>query len=137
VIKGEIKMYEMKDEYYTGIELIDTQHKELFRIADEAYMLLKDEFVVDKFDDIVAIILRLKDYAIKHFSDEEAYMISIGHKKLFSHKAEHEDFLEKINDVNFADMDHNQTETLLDILEFLNDWLVHHILEKDMLIGKL
>lgn len=126
-------MYEMKSEYYTGIELIDQEHAGLFHIADEAYTLLMDEFIVDKFDDIVAIILRLRDYAVQHFKDEEEYMMSIGYKRLLSHKTEHTDFIEKVNSIDFESMDGNQTQALLDILEFLNDWLVHHILEKDML----
>lgn len=130
-------MYEMKEDYYIGVELIDKQHEELFTIANEAYLLLKNEFIVDKFDDIVAIILRLKEYAIQHFKDEEAYMLGIGHKKLLSHKTEHEDFIEKVNSIDFDTMDRNQTESLLDILEFLNDWLIHHILEKDKLIGTM
>ena len=129
-------MYEMKDEYYTGIELIDKEHKELFRLADEAYQVLKDDFISDKFDHIVSIIIRLKDYAIKHFSDEEAYMQSIQYKKFLSHKIEHNDFIEKLEAKNFDQMDHDQAGTMVDMLEFLNDWLVHHILEKDKLIGQ-
>lgn len=127
-------MYEMKDEYYIGVEAIDMQHKELFHIANEAYLLIRDTFVSDKFDDIVGIIVRLKEYAIEHFKDEEAYMLKVGYKRLLSHKTEHEDFLEKVNNINFENMDHNQLEALVDILEFLNDWLVHHILEKDKMI---
>jgi hemerythrin len=130
-------MYEMKENYYTGIKLIDEEHKELFRIADEAYQVFKDEFIVDKFDNIVTIIVRLKEYAIKHFADEEAYMQSIKYKKFLSQKVEHDDFIEKLEAINFDQMDHNQTETLVELLEFLNDWLVHHILEKDKLISEL
>jgi len=133
--EGRIIMYEMKEEYYTGIELIDREHKELFRIADEAYQVLKDEFIADKFDHIVKIIENLKNYAILHFADEEAYMQSIQYKRYLSHKVEHDDFIEKLEAIDFEQMDHNQTGTLMDILEFLNDWLVHHILEKDKLIG--
>lgn len=131
-----IIMYEMKDEYYTGIELIDKEHKELFRIADEAYQVLKDDFISDKFDNIVEIIGRLKEYAIMHFADEEAYMQSIQYKKFLSQRVEHVDFIEKLDSIDFDQMDRNQTGTLVEILEFLNDWLVHHILEKDKLIGK-
>ncbi len=130
-------MYEMKDEYYTGIELIDKEHKELFRLADEAYQVLKDDFIADKFDHIVEIIIGLKEYAIKHFADEEAYMQSIQYKRYLSQKVEHNDFVEKLEAIDFDQMDHNQTGTLVDLLEFLNDWLVHHILEKDKLIGKI
>jgi len=126
----------MKPEYYTGLVEIDEQHTELFRIADEAYTVLKDEFISDKFDNIVAIIGRLKEYAIKHFADEEAYMQSIRYKKFLSHKIEHDDFIEKLEALDFDQMDRNQTETLVSLLEFLSDWLVHHILEKDKLISQ-
>jgi hemerythrin len=127
------KMYEMKQEYYIGVETIDEQHKELFRIADEAYMLLKDEFIVDKFDEIVAIIVRLKEYAQMHFEEEEAYMMSIGYKRLLSHKIEHSDFLEKLDNFDLSSLDYNQSQALVELLEFLNDWLIHHIMEKDKL----
>ena len=45
-------MYEMKPEYYIGIEMIDEEHKQLFKYADEAYELLNDEFTPDKYDKI-------------------------------------------------------------------------------------
>jgi hemerythrin len=130
-------MYEMKPEYYIGVDTIDNEHAELFRIANDAYELVKNDFVPDKFDDIVAIILKLKDYTKQHFADEEAYMLSIGYKRYLSQKAAHDEFIEKINGIDFESIDHNQTEVLLDILDFLNDWLVHHIVEKDKLIGTL
>lgn len=127
-------MYEMKQEYYIGIEEIDDQHKELFRIANDAYEILRDNFIIDKFDHIVTIIHELRDYAKQHFADEEAYMEKIQYKRILSQKVEHAEFIEKIESLDFEQMDKKQTETLLEILEFLNDWLVHHILEKDKLI---
>lgn len=127
-------MYEMKQEYYIGIEEIDDQHKELFRIANDAYEILRDNFIIDKFDHIVTIIHELRDYAKQHFADEEAYMEKIQYKRILSQKVEHAEFIEKIESLDFEQMDRKQTETLLEILEFLNDWLVHHILEKDKLI---
>ena len=45
-------MYEMKPEYYIGIDMIDEEHKQLFKYADEAYELLHDEFTPDKYDRI-------------------------------------------------------------------------------------
>lgn len=128
-------MFEMKDDYLTGIQMIDEEHNELFRIAQEAYEIYQDDFITDKFDHIVDIIDKLKEYAIKHFADEEEYMESIQYKRMFSQKIEHAAFIDKINEINFDDMDHNQTETLFEILQFLSDWLVNHILEKDKLIG--
>ena len=67
----------MKPEYYIGIDMIDQEHKQLFDYASEAYELLQEEFTPDKYDKIDAILEKLRDYTVKHFSDEEAYMESM------------------------------------------------------------
>ena len=79
-------MYEMKPEYYIGIDMIDEEHKQLFLYADEAYELLHDEYTPDKYDRIDMILEKLRDYTVKHFADEEQYMESINYKKLFTQK---------------------------------------------------
>lgn len=129
-------MYEMKKEFYTGIESIDTEHAKLFEIADATYMLLKDDFAYDKYDKIIQLIEELKEYAAFHFKNEEDYMERINHKRLFSQKIEHQAFIDKLNGLDLMKIDEEQDQYIEEILEFLNDWLVHHILEKDMLIGK-
>ena len=35
-------MFEMKPEYYIGIDMIDQEHKQLFDYASEAYELLQE-----------------------------------------------------------------------------------------------
>lgn len=129
-------MFEMKPEYFTGIELIDNEHKRLFEIANNLYELMKNDFIPDKYDHICAAIQELKDYTHYHFADEEAYMESIGYKNMFSQKVEHDAFLQKIEDLELTDIDDNQKTLIFDMLSFLNDWLVHHILEKDKLIAE-
>jgi hemerythrin len=129
-------MYEMKPEYYTGIEFIDEEHTKLFAIANECYDLLTNQFIEDKYDYILNVINDLKEYTKYHFNHEEEYMISIGCKKLLSQKVEHNDFIEKINSINYEHIDANQKDALLKLLDFLTTWLVEHILKQDTLIGK-
>lgn len=129
-------MYEMKEEYKIGVEHIDEQHKKLFELADEAYMLLKDDFTLDKYDKIVHILEELKDYTIFHFKSEEEYMESINYKRLFSQKVEHAEFIKKIEAIDLNHIDENQDDGLVKILNFLNDWLTEHILRNDKLIGQ-
>jgi len=129
-------MYEMKDEFKTGIEIIDNEHKMLFEIADKIYNLSKNEFVIDKYDRIVNLIEELKGYAALHFRDEEAYMESINYKKMFTQKVDHDNFIKKLNQIDLNDLDANQEEYILELLDFINDWLVSHILEKDKLIAQ-
>lgn len=127
-------MYEMKQEYFTGIEQIDTEHAMLFTIADEVYGLLNDQFIPDKFDYIVEVLEKLKNYAIYHFENEEAYMEEMEYKRILSQKVSHNDFVSKLEEFSFDKIDENQKEALLEIIEFLNEWLVDHILKEDLLI---
>ena len=131
-------MYEMKPEYFTGITLIDEEHKQLFAYANEAYDLLQEEFIPDKYDRIVAILQELRNYTKKHFADEEAYMESIQYKRIFTQKIQHQEFIDKLDniDIDSIEAGENQDEVIIDILEFLTNWLIHHILELDTLIGK-
>lgn len=129
-------MYEMKEEYFTGIELIDKEHAKLFQIAETVYQLLHDELIPDKYDHIRQVLVELRDYTVMHFEHEEEYMKSIQYKRMFMQKVEHDAFIHKIEDLEFDKLDENQDETIHEILKFLTDWLVQHILENDKLIGQ-
>jgi hemerythrin len=129
-------MYEFKEEFRTGIESIDLEHKKLFEIANRAYETLMDEFIPDKYDYILDILNELKDYAATHFKHEEEYMMSINYRKMFSQKAMHSDFIQKLSEYDLNELDENQKDTIIDILNFLNDWLIEHIMKSDKLIGQ-
>ncbi len=131
-------MYEMKKEYFTGIELIDSEHSQLFDYANQIYELLHAEFVPDKYDNILVILDELRDYTKKHFADEEAYMESIHYKKIFSQKIQHQAFIEELDNIDLDNISEveNQDEVISKMLTFVTDWLKSHILELDTQIGK-
>ena len=131
-------MYEMKPEFLTGIELIDNEHRQLFDYANQIYELLHAEFVPDKYDNIVDILGKLRDYTKKHFADEEAYMESIQYKKIFTQKVQHQAFIDELDKLDLDEISEleNQDETIGNLLSFVTDWLIHHILEVDTQIGK-
>jgi len=129
-------MYEMKNEYLTGIQMIDEEHAMLFEIADRLYNLLNDQFIPDKYDYILEVIGELKAYAKKHFADEEEYMEKINYKRMFTQKIQHAEFIEKMDSYHPDVIDANQKDACLDILEFINNWLVEHILENDLMIAE-
>ncbi len=129
-------MYEMKDEYLTGIKQIDDEHRKLFELTEEAYQLLKNEFITDKYDKIVEILEGLREYTKVHFAHEEEYMESIGYKKIFTQKIQHRDFIEKIDNIDLEHIDENQERAIKDIIVFLGDWLVNHVLHTDKQIAE-
>lgn len=129
-------MYEFKEEFLTGIEQIDVEHRRLFEIADELYNLKCEEFMPDKYDNIRHILEELRNYTLTHFEHEEAYMESIHYERLPEQKRQHEALEETINDWDVDAIDENQDETIEEILRLVTNWLVNHILHEDKLIGK-
>ena len=127
-------MYEIKEEYKIGVPMIDEEHTHLFELVEEAYQLLKEEFITDKYDHIMSILQELKEYTIKHFADEEDYMESIDYPAIFIQKAQHKAFVEKLEELDKMNLDENQDKIIEDLLTFLTDWLVNHIMKVDKLI---
>ena len=117
--------------YKTGISQIDEEHQELFNIIREANDAVHAQLLHDKFDIIVGIIQRLRDYTVMHFHDEEVYMQEINYPGLAAQKLAHEAFVEKINLIDFDAVDDNQQEYLEDLVAYLLQWLSNHILKMD------
>ena len=132
--KGGVMMIKWKEEYKIGVEQIDNQHKRLFEIADEAYGILLDKYSIDKYDRIVEVINELKDYTVFHFRSEEDYMKKINYPGLSSQKKVHDEFIEKINSVDLEQIDENQDKYIMEILDFVLNWIEQHILKMDKLI---
>lgn len=133
---SEIK-YEgfFSDDFKTGIPFIDEEHKELFRIIGDVSTLIEDEFIPDKYDEIVRLLTELKDYAVHHFQDEEEYMESIHYQGIEAQKRAHRVYIDHLVEIDLEDMDANQQESLYELMEFLTGWLIKHILKMDKKIG--
>ena len=117
-------MYEMKPEYYTGIESIDQEHARLFDLARETHNLLNDYLLYDKTEKLGSLISELIDYTKTHFAHEEAYMESIRYAGI--------DNLMQFDPDSLEDPE-SQNEIVEKLLGFLITWLIDHIQKVDML----
>lgn len=122
------------DTFKTGIDLIDEEHKTLFDIIGKVHTTIDTQLVHDKFDAIMDILDELKEYTRVHFTDEENYMREIGYSGLAQQEILHRNFIAKLNELDLDDVDDNQEAYLYDFLDFLQNWLVNHILKVDKLI---
>ena len=132
----EKHMYEFKEEFLTGIEEIDREHRRLFEIAGELYDLKCEEFIPDKYDNIRHILEELRDYTLTHFEHEEAYMKSIGYRKMFTQVSQHNALKETLSGWDLDAIDEDQDEAIEEMLRLVTDWLVNHILNEDKRIGE-
>jgi len=122
---------EFTDDYLVGIDLIDREHRELFRIVDKANRLVKAYDTLSGYDKIVEILNELKNYTAEHFRDEEEYMESIHYEGLEAQKRAHEAFIDKLEQINYDEIENNGEEYLQKLLEFLLGWLINHIMNTD------
>lgn len=128
---------EFTDEYRTGIEFIDEEHKELFRITEKANRYLRDEYSDDVYDEVMEIIQELKDYTIRHFKDEEDYMERIHYEGLAAQKRAHESFIGRIENIDKEKIEGDTKVYLESLIEFLLGWLINHIMNTDKKIPKV
>lgn len=129
--------YQFTEACMIGVEQIDNEHRELFKLIGAAHNLLEDETIKDKYDHIRMIMERLKKYAAEHFAHEEAYMEKIHHPELAKQKKQHAYFVSKLTELDIKGISEEQEETLNEILAFLLKWLYQHIIGLDSMIGKM
>lgn len=111
-----------------GIESIDIQHEELFRVINSMYDKMQREGMEKHA--LVEGLDSLRSYVKYHFRTEEKLMEEYGYPELEQHRKEHEVFSERI--YLFAQRPLDQTnETLEEMQSFLLNWLIKHIQRTD------
>ena len=129
-------MLQWKEEYEVGVAEIDEQHQKLIDIANRVYELMRNELALDKYDQIVEILQELKEYTVYHFHFEEGLMQKAKYKKRFSHKLLHQEFLAQVEAVDLSAVDENQEAYLVQIMDFIANWLIDHIVGEDKKVGQ-
>jgi two-component system, NtrC family, sensor kinase len=123
--------------FETGIDIIDTQHKELVDIINEAAPLLtsKEELACGR---IEGLIKRLFDYAVMHFATEEGLMRSHGLLPSYIAKQhdDHENAVNQLIELRTQLETELVGETGTTLLRFLTGWLTLHILDEDQRMAR-
>jgi methyl-accepting chemotaxis protein/hemerythrin len=109
-----------------GHHVIDRQHRVLFSLFYRCEAALKEENV----DAVKIVVFDLIKYALEHFRYEEESMIHLKfNKKLFEeHAIQHALFKSKIIEISKR---LDNLEGGLELLEFLRNWLVEHVMVID------
>jgi hemerythrin-like metal-binding protein len=125
--KSEKNLMEWKSEYNTGILKIDTQHQRLVELINNltnAYSSKADRHQIEK------IFLGLVNYCNYHFTSEEQVMQDHNYHEYTDHKNKHDNFFDKIDECKMKYHKGNAA-ALLDTIDYLNEWLIDHILVED------
>jgi hemerythrin-like metal-binding protein len=130
------KILVWNESYATGVFEIDEQHMILVHTLNEAAVKLAHEGNQDSLGQITQDLL---SYALYHFDTEEELMQEYGYPEapgeaMNRHLEEHRSFSAKVVAVREG-LKAGDAISSDDLLDFLNTWLINHILHTDMQLG--
>ena len=108
---------------------IDAQHKQLFDLAKQAYVMLNRRVTSEE---IREMLLGFFNYIKEHFHDEEQYMEKIGYPNLEEHKKIHSEITKSLVTLIKNVKNVNDMKEKLHVIA--KKWLLEHILKEDMKI---
>ncbi|MBE9221504.1 hemerythrin family protein [Cyanobacterium stanieri LEGE 03274] len=117
-----------RDEYLTGENAIDQQHKYLFKLINQLHNAMMEGHGQDVINNTLG---RLVEYTIKHFDAEEQLMIDYNYPNYIIHKEKHDSLKNDVIVLQQELLEHQQFITAK-VSRFLTDWLIHHIKGEDL-----
>lgn len=120
-----------EDRFNIGVDIIDKEHQKLFKIINRLFAFAEDE---EKSQWVCKEGIKyFKDHAIKHFADEEAYMISSHYEGFKMHKRIHDDFRENTLPALEQELEHTlySPDAVNHFLSVCTGWLIGHTLTED------
>jgi hemerythrin len=130
---NEYKPMVWQDSFDTGVEEIDEQHRILVNTINEAGVTLSENSNMEVLEQITNDLL---SYALYHFETEEELMHQNEYTEgdMDAHLAQHRDFSATVVGVKDG-IRSGKPISKDDLLSFLQNWLVNHILNTDKKLG--
>ncbi len=114
--------------YSVGLHEIDKQYQRLIEIINQ---LIDAQGASVQSEEISDILTNMMSYAFYHFQDEENLMSKYNYPEYGTHRKEHMGFIQKTAELSSDAID-LEKNVPSEMLLFLKDWLLNHILKSDM-----
>ena len=126
--RSRMPLITFSEKFSVKVREIDLQHKKLIDLINTLFDAMK----VGKGNAVLQTVIKeLVVYTGYHFSTEEKYMKQFSYPALEKHREEHKSFVQKVTDLQ-KEFDGRKVSLSLEVMNFLKEWLTHHILEVDM-----
>lgn len=122
--------FQWREAFSVGDEQVDGQHKRIFGLLARLHQDIHGDDVSTA---VQHTLKELVDYTKTHFNDEEELMRAVGYPGYEAHKKLHDALMDKAWGL-YARCNEGSPDLAFELLVFLNDWLVNHILEQDKAI---
>jgi hemerythrin len=125
-------LFQWTEEYAVGVEEIDEQHKELVRLLNNLHQAIHERHGSEASR---RILNDLAEYTRVHFAVEESLMRISNYPDFANHKKIHTVLIEQVHELQ-SKLDSGSARISFELLHFLKQWLMHHIIESDKLFGQ-
>ncbi len=122
---------EWKEKYCVGIKQIDDQHKLL---VDMITKLQESAAKEDVNSEMRKVLKEMVEYTKFHFADEEKFMNKIGYPERGRQRSLHDKFIREVIKI-LQNLKMGKELSNNELISFLINWLVNHIIKEDMRIG--
>ncbi|NMP32361.1 hemerythrin family protein [Thalassotalea sp. M1531] len=120
-----METFTWKDEFCIGIDEIDKQHQYLVQLINQIAIAINQKAEIAF---IQSIYEQLVEYTQYHFNEEEKYFIRLTRADKLLHQLQHSHFIEELKSYRHQGLENIDMNN---ILFFLTDWLLNHILGED------
>jgi len=120
-------MVEWNESFTIGVDPFDEHHNHLVHLLNTSYDAFVQGVPTGKLADILN---ELFEYASYHFASEQFLMLDHSYPILEQHLKEHSFFVQRLKEIQ-ADFRQGNSSVSLDIVIFLKEWLIDHILKSD------
>ncbi len=117
-----------ENRFALNVPAMDADHQKLVSMISSLYDSMKkgeSKQVVSR------LVTELNNYASTHFENEEKMLANSNSPEVLLQKEQHVKFLNKIGEFK-ASVDSGKLNTSVEMLTFLNNWFLNHIMMVDI-----
>ena len=126
-----------RDDYKIGVELVDKQHKELFKRLGNFIKTVRSDREKDvKKEEVEKTLEFMGEYVVTHFDSEEALQKKYNYPDYEEHHEIHENFKQEVFEFQkeYKNNDYNE-DFVMEFSGRLLTWLINHVASTDQKIG--
>ena len=131
-----LEIFPWNENFCTGIEEIDVQHKRLVELLNVLVSHLAFNADTPTLNNVFD---ELKNYTVVHFSTEERIWREHFKQDPWEawHRDAHGDFIAKVLEIKQQESEMPMDDVIVEIVRFLTHWLALHIIESDKRMAKV
>lgn len=125
--KGHKVLFKFSEPFSVQVHDLDEEHKGIFDYINKIHKAIKERKTAGE---ILPILKDLYEWTTNHFAHEEELMKKVQYKDYDAQKRAHTKLLDDVN-ANIQKIERNEDINLIQLMIFLKDWLVSHIMGMD------